>query len=51
MILAGGTTTMGRYFIRKVYKFLEDNQFEIIYGDTDSAYILPNHSLYDTNNT
>lgn len=37
--LAGGVTTAGQENIKKVITFLETKKCEIVYGDTDSAYV------------
>ncbi len=44
--LAGGITTEGQKNIKNVFKLVESMNCKIIYGDTDSAYVMCPESIY-----
>jgi DNA polymerase elongation subunit (family B) len=39
LLIAGAITMAGQYNIKKVAKYLGDNDYDVLYGDTDSAYL------------
>src|SRR5205085_6158066 len=39
--LAAGVTSAGQYNIKLVAEFVKDRKFKIVYGDTDSLYLIP----------
>ncbi|KAJ3167503.1 hypothetical protein HDU87_001510 [Geranomyces variabilis] len=41
---------IGRYLINKVVQFAQELQFEVLYGDTDSVFIKPQHGCPNTPN-
>lgn len=44
--LAGGVTTAGQYNIKNVINFVKNLKCNVIYGDTDSAYIVCPEYIY-----
>jgi len=46
LLIAGAITSAGRYNIKLVAKYLEDNLYKLWYGDTDSAYLSCNHEIF-----
>lgn len=43
---AGGVTYFGRQLLRHVKGFVEEKNFRVLYGDTDSLYICAPHSVF-----
>ena len=46
LIVAGGTTTLGRKYIMMVHEMVAKSDCEVVYGDTDSIYLRPRLSHY-----
>jgi len=44
--LAGGVTSAGQYNIKLVAEFVKERNFEIVYGDTDSLYLIPPNETF-----
>ena len=46
IIISGGTTSLGQKYIKQVHRYIEDNDCEIVYGDTDSVYFRPGYKYF-----
>lgn len=46
VVIAGGITTQGQFYIKKVAEFVRVRGFEIQYGDTDSIYLIAPESAF-----